>query len=137
MKSVIKLLQLKILDKRNSVNIMQDTRDFLIQLNKKSDKEHEGMDFALKNFMRILFQGIYIRDQKIVKLDIHQPWKFCYEKGLECKRPKNAPKEFRKMASVSVSSIWRPTDEDKVLLRMIMKTIAEALTNIEEPYNSE
>ena len=84
---------------------MQDTRDFLIQLNKESDKEHEGMDFAMKNFMRILFEGIYIRDQKIVRLDIRQPWKLCYEKGLECKRQKKAPQERQKMTATGVSSI--------------------------------
>ena len=89
---------------------MQDTRDFLIQLNKESDKEHEGMDFAMKNFMRILFEGIYIRDQKIVRLDIRQPWKLCYEKGLECKRQKKAPQERQKMTATGVSSIWRPMD---------------------------
>ena len=90
------------------------------------------MDFALKNFMRILFQGIYIRDQKIVKLDIRQPWKLCYEKGLECKRQKKAPRELQKMTATGVSSIWRPTDEDRELFRMIMKTIAEAVVKLEE-----
>ena len=109
LKSEIKLLQLKILDKRNSINLMQDTQEFLVQLNRRC---HNGdMDFALKNFMRIIFKGIYIRNQKIVRLDIHQPWKLCYEKGLECKKQRKAPKELQKMTATGVSSIWKPTDD--------------------------
>jgi len=86
---------------------MKDTQNFLVQLNKASGTEES--DFALKTFMRILFKGIYVRDQKIVKLDIHQPWKLCYEKGLECTRHKKHPQGFKRMASVSQSSILRPT----------------------------
>lgn len=108
LKSEIRHLHLKILDKRHSMNIMKDTQNFLVQLNKSSGTEES--DFALKTFMRILFAGIYVRDQKIVKLDIHQPWKLCYEKGLECKRPKKHPRELQRTASGSMSSIWRPTD---------------------------
>jgi len=110
LKSEIKLLQLKILDKRNSINIMQDTKDFLVQLNKESGKFEDGIDFSIKNFMRVLFSAIYIRDQKIVRMEINHPWKLCYEKGLECKKQKKAPKELQKMTAGNVSSIWRPTD---------------------------
>jgi len=106
---------------------MEDTRDFLVQLNKEPNKKGEGMDFSIKNFMRVLFAGIYIRNQKVVRLDIHQPWKLCYEKGLECKKQRKAPRELQKMTTTNVSSIWRPTVGRWMRNRTTMAKIAKAL----------
>lgn len=108
LKSDIKELQLKILEKQNSINVRKDTEDFLRRLN----ATHEGTDetdFTIKTFMRIIFRGVYIHNQEIVKVEINQPWKLCYEKGLECKMHMKNPQEFKKMAKESLSSIWRPT----------------------------
>jgi hypothetical protein len=33
--------------------------------------------------MRIIFKGIYIQNQEIVKVDINQPWKMCYDEALK------------------------------------------------------
>jgi hypothetical protein len=35
--------------------------------------------------MRIIFKGIYIQNQEIVKVDINQPWKMCYDEALKCR----------------------------------------------------
>ncbi|MFH1201261.1 MAG: hypothetical protein V1674_00005, partial [Candidatus Omnitrophota bacterium] len=56
--------------------------------------------FAIKTFMRIIFKSIHIHNQEIVKVDINQPWKLCYEEGLKCLKEqkteeKTPPKERR------------------------------------------
>lgn len=43
----------------------------------------EKMDYLIKTFMRIIFKGIYIQNKKIVKVEINEPWKMCYEEGLK------------------------------------------------------
>jgi len=43
------------------------------------------MDYLIKTFMRIIFKGIYIQNQEIVKVDINQPWKMCYDEALKCR----------------------------------------------------
>ncbi len=82
-------------------------------------------DFVLKG--ALLFTVWDVRDQKIVKWDIHQPWKLCYEKGLECKRPKKHPRELQRMASGSMSSIWRPTAGRWSQYRRMMQELIEAV----------
>ncbi len=39
------------------------------------------MDYLVKTFMRIIFRSIHIQNQEIVKFDLNQPWKMCYEEG--------------------------------------------------------
>ncbi len=81
LKGEIKSVQLKILDKRNSIDVMKETQDFLIGLKRTSNKEQS--DYMIKTFMRIVFKNIYIQNQEIVKVEINQPWKLCYEEGLQ------------------------------------------------------
>jgi hypothetical protein len=77
----IKSIQLKILEKRNSVNLVKATQDFLLKL--RSNPNTQQMDYLIKTFMRIIFKGIYIQNQEIVKVDINQPWKMCYDEALK------------------------------------------------------
>jgi len=83
----VKVIQLKILEKRNSVDIEKEARDFLLRL--KTNPTGKQMDYLVKTFMRIVFKAIYIQNQEIVKLDINQPWKMCYEEGLKCQELEN------------------------------------------------
>ncbi len=108
----IKLAQLKILDKRNSINVMKETQDFLLSLKKNSGEE--SLDYNIKTFMRIIFKNIYISDQKIVmpKLEINQPWKFCWEEGVKWTKPtKNSQKSFKTAQRLPTDALsyWRPT----------------------------
>jgi len=77
----VKAIQLKILEKRNSINLVKATQDFLLRL--RSNPNNEQMDYLVKTFMRIIFKAIYIQNQEIVKVDINQPWKMCYEEALK------------------------------------------------------
>ncbi|MBN3038301.1 MAG: hypothetical protein JW869_02665, partial [Candidatus Omnitrophica bacterium] len=81
-KSDIKAIQLSILESKNSINMTRATQDFLLRL--KSIPKKEQSDYALKMFMRIIFKGIYVQNQEIVKVELNQPWKMCYEEGLKC-----------------------------------------------------
>lgn len=77
----IKTIQLNILEKRNAVNLTFETQGFLLRLKNTPANEHS--DYIIKSFMRIIFKGIYIYNQEIVKVEINQPWKMCYEEGLK------------------------------------------------------
>lgn len=72
-------IQLKILDKRNSIDLVKAAQDFLLRL--RTEPNEEQMDFLLKTFMRIIFRSIHVRDQEIVKFELNEPWKTCYEEG--------------------------------------------------------
>lgn len=110
LRSDIKVIQLKILEKRNSVNVMKETQDFLVKLRSMPKDEHS--DFVIKTFMRIIFKGIYVHNQEIVKVELNQPWKLCYDEGLkwikqaeiEQKTPKTEKKNRR-----SYVSFWKPS----------------------------
>ncbi len=81
LKQDIKSIQLKILEKRNAMNLVKATQDFLLCL--RSNPNTEKMDYLIKTFMRIIFKAIYIQNQEIVKVEINEPWKMCYEEGLK------------------------------------------------------
>lgn len=81
LKQDIKAVQLKILDKRNSVNLVKATQDFLLRLRNTPDNNNLQMDYLMKTFMRIIFRSIHIQNQEIVKHDLNEPWKTCYEEG--------------------------------------------------------
>ncbi|RJP29067.1 MAG: hypothetical protein C4533_04520 [Candidatus Omnitrophota bacterium] len=79
LKQDIKAIQLKILDKRNSANLVKATQDFLLRLRNTPD-DHQ-LDYLVKTFMRIIFKSIHIQNQEIVKFELNEPWKTCYEEG--------------------------------------------------------
>ncbi|MGB2630450.1 MAG: recombinase zinc beta ribbon domain-containing protein, partial [Candidatus Omnitrophota bacterium] len=81
LKQDIKAIQLKILDKRNSVNLVKATQDFLLRLRNTPD-DHQ-LDYLVKTFMRIIFKSIHIQNQEIVKFELNEPWKTCYEEGMK------------------------------------------------------
>ena len=78
-KQDIKAVQLRILEKRNAVNLTKAAQNFLVRL--RSNPTNTQMDYLVKTFMRILFKSIHIQNQEIVKFDLNQPWKLCYEEG--------------------------------------------------------
>ena len=85
----VKAIQLRILEKRNAVNLVKATQDFLLRL--RSNPNNEQMDYLVKTFMRIIFKAIYIQNQEIVKVEINQPWKMCYEEGLKWLKTRETP----------------------------------------------
>ncbi len=107
LRSEIKLVQLKILDSRNSIDIFKETQDFLLKLNKTKTKEDS--DYAIKTFMRIIFKNIYIQNKEIVKMDINYPWKLCYEEGLKCLNQLKTNKKETKKTSREKVYYWLPT----------------------------
>ncbi|MBF0480030.1 MAG: hypothetical protein HQL26_11165 [Candidatus Omnitrophica bacterium] len=107
MKSDIKAIQIKILDKRNSINVVQEAQDFLIKLKKASTDEERN--YAMKTFMRIIFKNIYIQNQKIVKLELNQPWKYCYEEGLKCQKTLKIKEKPQRKEKRNRLSFWLPT----------------------------
>ena len=110
LKEDIKAFQLKILEKQNSLNVVQETQDFLLGL--KACPENEQSDFAIKRFMRIIFKSISIKNQEIVKLDINQPWKFCYEEGIKKWKMLEKQEQMQPKApgmDTENASYWRPT----------------------------
>lgn len=102
LKADIKAIQLNILEKRNAVNLINITQDFLLRL--RNTPPNEQSDYMIKSFMRIIFKGIYIYNQEIVKVDINQPWKMCYEEGLKwLKQVKTEPRPEKKAKRSYVS----------------------------------
>ncbi|MDP2942575.1 MAG: recombinase family protein, partial [Candidatus Omnitrophota bacterium] len=79
LKQDIRAVQLTILDKRNSINLVKATQDFLLRL--RSTPDNRQMDYLVKTFMRIIFRSIHIQNQEIVKFELNEPWKTCYEEG--------------------------------------------------------
>ncbi len=100
----VKSIQIKILEKRNAVNLVKATQDFLLCL--RSNPNSEKMDYLIKTFMRIIFRGIYIQNKEIVKVEINEPWKMCYEEGLKWQKKSETttiqanPRASRVMESV-------------------------------------
>lgn len=82
LKQDVKAVQIKILEKRNAVNLVKATQDFLVRL--RSNPKDEQKDYLVKSFMRIIFKAVYIQNQEIVKVEINEPWKMCYEEGMKC-----------------------------------------------------
>lgn len=103
----IKATQVQILDKKNSINVTKETQDFLLRLKKASSKEDS--DYAIKTFMRIIFKAIYVRNKEIVKVDINEPWKMCYEEGLKWLKSLETKDKAKKKASRENVYCWLPT----------------------------
>ncbi len=118
LKQDIKGVQLKILDKRNSINLTRATQDFLLHLRKAPDSEQ--MDFLIKTFMRIIFKSIYIQNQEIVTFELNEPWQTCYEEGIKWSNTSNIAQQTTTPSGIqSRNSLprrqesacyWRPTD---------------------------
>lgn len=107
LKSDIKAIQLMIIEKRNSANLIQLTQDFLLRL--KNTSPTQQSDFVIKSFMRLIFKNIFIANQEIVKIEINEPWKMCYEEGLKWLTQEKTEKE-QKRARRSYVSFCVPSD---------------------------
>lgn len=108
LKADIKAIHLKIIEKRNAINLTQLTQDFLLRL--KNTPPAQQSDYLLKSFLRIIFKGVYIYNQEIVRLDINQPWKLCYEEGLKWLKIKEIPTKVEKKTKRSRVSFCVPSD---------------------------
>ncbi len=114
---VVLQVQLKILDKRNSINLTRAVQDFLLHLRKSTDNSQ--MDFLVKTFMRILFKSIHIQNQEIVAFELNEPWQTCYDEGIKwTKQSQTAPQTATPSGIQSRKSLphrqasacfWRPT----------------------------
>ena len=108
----VKAIQLKILEKRNSVNLVKATQDFLLCL--RSNPNTEKMDYLIKTFMRIIFKGIYIQNTEIVKVDINEPWKMCYDEALKSRHSEPKAKNLtEKQILRSAYGLPQDDGEDK------------------------
>ena len=124
----VKAIQLKILEKRNSINLVKATQDFLLKL--RSNPNTQQMDYLIKTFMRIIFKGIYIQNQEIVKVEINQPWKMCYEEGLKwLKTQEAAPILAKKARKTARSYVYCcvPSGDRCLPYRHSMSDLAKAL----------
>lgn len=102
-----KAIHLKILEKQNSINVIEETRDFLIRL--KDTSHEEKCDYSIKAFMRIIFNSVYVENQEISKIELNQPWKLCYERGIKCQKPLKTIKKEQKTKRRKPQSFWLPT----------------------------
>jgi LysM repeat protein len=93
LKQEIKAIHLKILDKRNSVNLVKATQDFLLRLRSTPENDNHQLDYLIKTFMRIVFKSITIQTQEIVKFELNEPWKTCYEEGVKWLKTSKKTKE--------------------------------------------
>ncbi len=93
LKQDIKAIHLKILDKRNSVNLVKATQDFLLRLRNTPENDNHQLDYLIKTFMRIVFKSITIQNQEIVKFELNEPWKACYEEGMKWLKTSEKTKE--------------------------------------------
>ena len=100
---------------------MKEAQDFLVKLNRTDDKDKEQQAYAIKSFMRIIFKGIYLKDRKIVRMELNQPWKYCYEEALKmdssCQLQKEDQKiekgetcqrQMRKSTKVGIKRVRKP-----------------------------
>ena len=104
----IKSIQLKILDKRNTINLTRATQDFLLHLRKI--QHNEQSDFLVKSFMRIVFKAIYIQNQEIVSFELNEPWQTCYGEGINHCHSEPKAKNLKVPLDPSVASL--PQDDD-------------------------
>ena len=107
----IRGVQLKILDKRNSINLNRATQDFLLHLRKNSDNSQ--MDFLVKTFMRIIFKAVYIQNQEIVTFELNEPWQTCYDEGIKWNNTSKIPQQTTTPSGIhhaNSACYWRPTD---------------------------
>ncbi|MBL7130681.1 MAG: recombinase family protein [Candidatus Omnitrophica bacterium] len=112
----VKAIQLRILEKRNAVNLVKATQDFLLRL--RSNPNGEQMDYLVKTFMRIIFRAIYIQNQEIVRHDLNEPWKSCYEEGMKwLKTQETAPIEAKKARKTARSYVYFCVPSDARWLR--------------------
>ncbi len=83
LKKDMKALQMTIIDGQRGIEDRLRVQNFLQGL---VERNHEWGDADKKEFMRIIFKKVVIKDGEIVSksLEIHEPWNFLYKKGLQC-----------------------------------------------------
>ncbi|MFH1594071.1 MAG: hypothetical protein ABID09_05195, partial [Candidatus Omnitrophota bacterium] len=67
------------------------TQDFLLRL--RSTPDDRQLDYLVKTFIRIIFKSIHIQNQEIVKFELNEPWKTCYEEGMKWLKTNEKTKE--------------------------------------------
>ena len=120
----------KILEKQNSLNVTKETESFLKVL--KDNPTKEETDYYIKTFIRIIFKSIYVFNKEIVKVELNQPWKLCYEKGLQCQKTEKMPLKQPKCPQKdgNIPSFWRPTAGRWPQYRRIMEELIEVVAGL-------
>lgn len=109
LKQDIRDIQVNILNKRNSVNVIRAAEDFLLRLRSNaSGSDH--MNFLVKTFMRIIFRNIYVKDREIVTFELNEPWKTCYEEGTKWLKTSEIEKIPQGTTAGNSAYCWLPTD---------------------------
>lgn len=109
LKQDIRDVQIKIIDRRNSMNIVRAVQDFLLRL-RADPSDDEGRSFLMKTFMRIIFKEIKIQDREIVKFELNEPWKMCYEEGTKWMQMREIEKIPTEPQSANPVCFWLRSD---------------------------
>ena len=109
LKQDIRDVQIKIIDRRNSMNIVRAVQDFLLRL-RAEPADDEGRSFLMKTFMRIIFKEIKIQDREIVKFELNEPWKMCYEEGTKWMQMREIEQTPTETESENSVCFWLRTD---------------------------
>jgi len=87
LKLQIKQLQLSALDHDRGIDERLRAQQFLRNV---MIKEHKWTDADIKEFIRIIFKRIVVRDDQVIDYELNRPWNLLYEKELKC-RTRNFP----------------------------------------------
>lgn len=83
----IRYQQLKLIDNHEGTDNTLRAQGFLSKIKNLTDAT-EFTDHDIKEFVRIIFRKIEVENQEIVSFDLNQPWKHCYQKGVQgCQNP--------------------------------------------------
>ena len=63
----------------------------------------------MKTFMRIIFKEIKIQDREIVKFELNEPWKMCYEEGTKWMQMSEIEKTPTETESANSVCFWLRT----------------------------
>jgi len=102
LKRDIKGLYLNIIDRERGLDERLRVQYFLQNLR---DRGYEWTDLDIKEFVRIIFKKLTIKDGELIDIQLHHPWNLLYEKGLQCQK-----KCLSKKGKISRSvSNWLPS----------------------------
>lgn len=74
-------LQMVSLDHERGIDQRLKTQQFLRSLR---SRDYQWSDSDIKEFMRVLFKRIVVKDDIVVEIEMHLPWKLLFEKEIQC-----------------------------------------------------
>ncbi len=81
LKGEVVQLQMLALDHERGVDQRLKTQQFLRSLRTRN---YQWSDSDIKEFIRVLFKRIVVKDDKVVTVEMHLPWNLLFEKELQC-----------------------------------------------------